>query len=705
MGFLRLQTTPEAVAIVTLDHPEKPVNTLSPALLEEFGATVNPLLEDPAIRAIVVASAKKDFIAGADLEVLLEMDDPAIPERFSREGNAVLQRVATADKPVVAAVHGAALGGGYEVAQACHYILASDDPSTVLGQPEVMLGLLPAGGGTQRLPRRVGLPRALPLLLTGRRVRARKAYRMGMVDALTTPGGIEATAVRAALALAGGTLARRVRIGRTDRLAARWPLRLFVLRAARRQVLAKTRGLYPAPLAILDCVATGLRRGIEAGLECEARHFGRLVASPEGKNLVRIFLGMTAARKSPPPTEPTPVERLAVLGAGLMGSGIASVSLDLCPVTVRDVSEEALTRCARSVATGLDKRVRSGAIRPVDRDRRWSRLELTARLERIAGADLVIEAVFEDLDLKRRVLAEAETVLSPEAVIASNTSALPIHEIAREAAHPERVLGMHYFSPVPKMPLLEIVRADATSDEALATALAFGQAQGKSCIVVRDRPGFYTTRILAPYLDEAIRLLEEGARIEAIDRAMRDFGFPVGPLALLDEVGLDVGAHVAGELGRAFAHRGLGASDLLPRLFEAGWHGRKNGLGFYTYPPRGSKSRKRPNETVYRQFLEAAPRRDVAAAVIQDRLALLMVNEAAHALGESVLASPADGDLGAVLGLGFPPFRGGPFRHADTLGAAALVGRLEELADRHGERFRPAPVLLDLAARGGRFHP
>lgn len=704
MSFMHVRTTSEGVAVVTLDHPTKPVNTISPPLLEEFEASVEPLLEASAVRAIVLASAKKDFIAGADLEVLLGMDDPADPEALSRGGNRILSRVAAADKPVVAALHGAALGGGYEVILACHYILASDDPATVVGLPEVMLGLLPAGGGTQRLPRRIGLTRALPLLLTGKRIRARKALRMGLVDALTTPGGIEQTAVTAALRLADRTLRVRREVPRLDRLAARWPFRHFVLSAARRQVLRQTRGNYPAPLAILDTIATGLSRGMGAGLEKESRHFGELVASRQGKHLIWIFLGMTETKNAPPPVEPRTVKRLGVLGGGFMGSGIASVSLVRCPVVIRDISEEQLSRAARTVATGLDKQVRSGALRRVERDLRWSRLELTTAMEHLADADLVIEAVFEDLELKRRVLAEAEALIASDAVFASNTSALPIREIAAEAQHPERVLGMHYFSPVPKMPLLEIIRADATSDRALATALAFGQAQGKSCIVVKDRPGFYTTRILSPYLNEAILLLEEGARIQDLDRAMKNFGFPVGPIALLDEVGIDVGAHVARDLGAAYADRGLGASDLLPRMFEAGYQGRKNGRGFYQYPKGRKKGSKQPNDAVYLEFLEGAPRRDVPPREIQDRLALVMVNEAAHCLTEEVIASPRDGDLGAILGLGFPPFRGGPFHHVDTTGPAGVVERLARMAQEMGPRFEPAPILAQLARSGGTFY-
>ncbi len=701
---IRVETRPGGVALVILDHPEKPVNTLSPEVLEEFRARVEPLLEDSGVRALVVASAKPDtFIAGADLEVLDGMESPEEPAALSREGNALLSRIAAARKPVVAAVHGAALGGGMEVALACHYILASDDPATVFAQAEVMLGLLPAGGGTQRLVRRIGLTAALPLLLTGRRIRARKAYRLGLVDALTTPGGIAETAARAARALADGSLRpRRRRVSMVDRMARLAPVRILILRAAERQVMRRTRGLYPAPRAILECVNTGLARGLEAGLECEARHFGELVVSAESRALRWLFFATNEARKDPSPAEPREVRRLAVLGAGFMGSGVASVSLGLVPVVIRDISDEALASAVGQVEQGLAKQVRSGAIRRVEADRRRSRLHPTLEMGEIAGADLVIEAVFEDLELKRKVLAQVEEIVDPGAVFASNTSALPIAKIASGARHPQRVLGMHYFSPVPKMPLLEIVRAPQTSEEALATARAFAVAQGKTPIVVADGPGFYTTRILAPYLNEAMLLLEEGARIEALDRAMKDFGYPVGPIALLDEVGIDVGAHVAEDLGSAFAHRGLGSSTALPRLLAEGYRGRKNRKGFYVYPSPGKRGRKRPDEAVY-ALLGGVPRRDVPAAEIQDRLALLMVNEAAHCLGEEVIGSPRDGDLGAVLGLGFPPFRGGPFHHVDSLGAAAVVDRLRELADRLGPRFEPAPVLEELAASGGRF--
>jgi 3-hydroxyacyl-CoA dehydrogenase len=340
----------------------------------------------------------------------------------------------------------------------------------------------------------------------------------------------------------------------------------------------------------------------------------------------------------------------------------------------------------------------------VEADRRRSRLQLTTDVDALAGCDLVVEAVFEDLELKRRVLAEVEERVSPETVFASNTSALPISQIAAEARHPERVVGMHYFSPVPRMPLLEIVVAPITAPWVTATAHELGRSQGKTPIVVKDGPGFYTTRILAPYLGEAVLLLEEGARIEDVDRAMKDFGFPVGPIALIDEVGIDVGAHVARDLGRAFADRGHASSDVLGTLHEAGFEGRKNRRGFYTYPEGTRKGRKRPNEQVYTYFGGQA-RRKVPAGEIQDRLALIMVNEAVLCLQEGVIGAARDGDLGAVLGLGFPPFRAGPFHHVDAVGADEVANRLRALNDTLGLRFRPCGLLEELAESGGRFYP
>lgn len=704
MGAIRLLKRPDGVAVITLDNPDGKVNIISRGVLEEIRPVVDELEADPAVKAVVLCSGKADnFIAGADLKVFMAVKEAAEGEAFSREGHLLLDRIESSPKPVVAAIRGACLGGGTEFALACHYRIAADDPSTVLALPEVQLGLLPGGGGTQRLPPLVGLPAALDMMLTGRRIRAKKALRMGLVDALTSPAGIEETAAKAALDLAEGRLKPKRKRPLKDRLMALPPLRTFVFRQAAKSVAAKTRGNYPAPPFILQCAEAGLARGRKAGDDVECRLFGQLTASPEAKALLGLFEAMTELKKRPEGDAPAPVTKLAVLGGGFMGSGIAAVSLSHVPVVVRDPFPESLQRCAKSVHEGLAKQVRSGALTAFQRDRLASRLLLTEDLDALKGAELIVEAVFEDLALKRQVLAQVEERVPATAVFASNTSALPIRDIAAEAKHPERVLGMHYFSPVPKMPLLELVVSEKTAPWATATARAFGVKQGKTVIAVKDGPGFYTTRILSPYLNEAIVLLEEGAAVDAVDRALKDFGYPVGPVALLDEVGIDVGAHVVKEFGQLFAHRGLGSSPVLPKLFEAGFSGRKNNKGFYTYPPKGKKGRKRPNPGVY-AFLGGPQRKPLETVEAAHRCAFLMVNEAVICLQEEVIACPRDGDVGAILGLGFPPFRGGPFRFLDALGAQRAVELMERLAERFGPRFAPAPLLADMAKSGKRFY-
>lgn len=700
---ISLEKRPDGVAIAWFDTPGSPVNILSRSLMGEFDGILAAIENDQAIKAVVVASRKADnFMAGADVHEFLTTTDPAEFAAMVRGFHAALDRIASSRKPFVAEIHGACLGGGYELALACHYRLASDDPKTQVGLPEVMMGVFPAGGGCQRLPRLIGVRNALPLMLTGARVRAKKARKLGMVDALTTPRGIADTAARAALQLAEGKLRVERKLGILDRLF-NGPLLGMVIGAARKETLRKTKGNYPAPLALLECVQTGLARGFKAGQEAEIRNFGKVASGPEAKNLIRLFDAMNALKKIPVDAEPRKVSRLGIIGGGFMGEGIAAVSIGICPTFVKDISDEALAKCARNIRQGLDKRMKSGALTRLDRDRQWSNLHLTRDYADLANCDLIIEAVFEKLDLKQRVLADTEAVLAPDAVFATNTSAIPIRDIAANARHPERVLGMHYFSPVPKMPLLEIVRGEKTADWAIATAMKFGMKQGKTCIVVGDGPGFYTSRCLAPYMFEAMKLLEEGADIQAIDKAITDWGWPVGPIVLVDEVGIDVAGHIARDLGKAFEARLEGEVSVIGKLVDAGYAGRKNGRGFYRYPPEGSKKRKTVNTDIYR-FFGGENRKQMATRDILDRLVLLFINEAVLCLQEGILARPLDGDVGAILGLGFPPFRGGPFRYVDSVGARAIVERMEELAARHGRRFKPARLLVEMAETGRTFY-
>jgi 3-hydroxyacyl-CoA dehydrogenase/enoyl-CoA hydratase/3-hydroxybutyryl-CoA epimerase len=517
------------------------------------------------------------------------------------------------------------------------------------------------------------------------------------VDEVVPAAVLVTAARRAALDLADGTRRpQRPGIPLRERL-----IRPIIFQKARASVLEKTRGHYPAPLAALDAVQRGTATGLAEGLKIEARHFGELSVSDVSRNLVSVFFATQEIKKDagyPEGTRAREVHKLAVLGAGLMGSGIATVSADAgALVRLKDADLPALGRGLRHAREFFEERRRRGSLKAREVEQRMRRISPTVDYSGFRRADLMIEAVFEDLELKRRVVAETEAAVGAECVLASNTSSLPIGDIARGARHPNRILGMHFFSPVEKMPLLEVVVTPETDAWATATAVAFGRRIGKHVIVVRDGAGFYTSRTLAPYMNEAAHLVEEGAAIEAVDNAMLDFGFPVGPLALMDEVGIDVGAKVAKILFHAFGER-MAPPASMAAVVEDGRLGRKNKRGFYVY-----EGDKRPDATVY-ALLPSPARRTFDVRDIQDRLVFAFLNEAARCLEEGILRSPRDGDVGAIFGLGFPPFRGGPFRYLDRLGARFATEVLERLAAHHGERFRPAAILVERARSGAPFH-
>jgi len=684
----------DGVLVITLDVPGEKVNTLGRERIAEFETLLDEIERDTAVKAVVIRSGKSDnFIAGADIKDFTRIRSAEEGEALSRAAHKVLGRVESCRVPVVAAIHGSCLGIGTELALACRYRVASDDVKTAIGLPEVMLGIVPGAGGTQRLPRLVGLAVALDLILTGRSPKAPRALRAGLVDELCAAPILVEVARGAALALADGTLQpERSGIKLHERL-----LRRLIFSKARASVLAKTGGHYPAPLAAIDVVKQGTATTLEAGLALEAKEFGRLAVSDVSRQLVSIFFATQEIKKdtgAPEGTGAAEVGKLGVLGAGLMGTGIAGVAAEAgVAVRIKDASLEALARGLSELRGVFDERRKRRSLTTREVAQRMDRVSPSLDLRGFSRAELVIEAVFEDLELKRRVLAEVEAVVREECVFASNTSSIPIGDIARGCRRPGRVLGMHFFSPVHKMPLLEIVITPATEPAAVATAAAFGRRVGKHVIVVRDGPGFYTSRALAAYMNEATRVLEEGAAVAALDSAMTGFGFPVGPCTLLDEVGIDVAARVAGVMQRAFGER-MAPPASMAALLADGRKGRKAARGFYTYD--GGK--KRVDESVYSLLPTGASRRPLDIHRAQQRLVFAFLNESIRCLQEGILRSPRDGDVGAVFGLGFPPFLGGPFRHLDRLGARFALETMETL------RFEPAPLLVDLAREGRTFH-
>jgi len=694
------------VAIVWLDQPGEKVNKISIDLVDKFKEILDSLEKDETVKGIVLISRKEDnFIAGADIDKFKDMRSPEEAEMLSRQGHAFLNRMAAFPKPIVAALHGATLGGGLEVALACHYRIASDDPKTVLALPEVKLGLLPGGGGTQRLPRLVGLQAALDMMLTGKNIYPRQAKRMGLVDDLIHPYGLLQAAKKAALELADQPLERKKRQSLLDKILESTPFsRGIVYKKAKELVRKQTWGNYPAPFKIIECVQAGMEKGPEAGIEAEIKNFGELMVSPQSRELMQIFLSMTAMKKNPLKDRVRPVGKIGILGAGLMGSGIANVSVtNGMEVLLKDINYNVVGQGEKAIWQDLDGKVRKKALSAFQRDLTLSRITGTIDYKGFEKADLVIEAVFEDLDIKRKILAEAEAHTKADAIFASNTSSLPIGSIAETSLRPEQVIGMHYFSPVPRMPLLEIIITEKTADWVRATAYDVGIRQGKTVIVVNDGPGFYTTRILAPLLNEALEILNEGGEIQEIDGAMRQFGYPVGPIALIDEVGIDVGAHVSEVLGPLFTARGGKPNTAMKRLIMAGYKGRKNNRGFYLYGDQSSRKKKEINKSIY-NFFGGPERRKIDVREIQNRLSLIMINEAALCLQDGILQSPRDGDIGAVFGLGFPPFLGGPFRYMDSMGLPKVLALMEKLAETKGSRFTPAQIIHDREANNKKFY-
>lgn len=696
----------DRVAVVSLDSPGEKVNKLNEQLIDEFSTLIEHIESDPSVDGIVLVSGKSDnFIAGADIEMFKSRTHARELEELSLTGHQILSTLEAYPKPIVAGIHGSCMGGGTELALACHYRIVSDHPSTKIGLPEVKLGLLPGMGGTQRLPRLIGIQKALAYMLTGKNMYSAQARKSGFANETVHQHAI----IPAGIAAVNKLISKR--LGNPDRrslpeklLEGNWIGRKLIFSQARKRALRQTRGNYPAPLKIIESVEYGLKKGMEAGIRNEARLFGELAVTPESRALVQLFFGMTGAKKNPLERKKRDVRNVAVLGAGLMGSGIAEVCIDDgMNVWLKDRSIEQAAKGKGEIEKNLDVQVQKRIRSTFDRNQKLSLVHPSSDYEGFDKIDLVIEAVFEDLSLKQNIVRDIEQVAGDHTIFASNTSSLPISDIAAHAKRPENIIGMHYFSPVQKMPLLEIIKTSRTADWVTATAYDIGLRQGKTVIVVNDGPGFYTTRILAPFMNEALLLLEEGAQIEQIENVMKQYGFPVGPITLLDEVGIDVGAHVADVLSETFESRGAKTSKKAAELVEAGYKGRKNKKGFYQYGDGSRKKKKEVNSEIY-TFFGGHSRRSFEDQSIRERMSMMMINEAVLCLEEGILQSPVDGDLGAILGLGFPPFLGGPFRAVDQYGLQQVSDTLEKLSERYGARFKPAGLLVDMAKSGRPFY-
>jgi 3-hydroxyacyl-CoA dehydrogenase/enoyl-CoA hydratase/3-hydroxybutyryl-CoA epimerase len=718
---LSLEVTPEGVAIITYDVPGERVNTVRADFVDQFLTVIDEIEQNPDIRAAVLRSGKPDsFIVGADIDMLKALGSVDDGIAMCRRGHQTVARLAGSSKPVVAAIHGNALGGGFEVALACQARVLSDSPKTLLGLPEVKLGLLPGLNGLQRLAMIAGFQVALDHGLTGKNMRAKKARKLGVASDVVPEPILYQVAAKLALALAEAEPQAKRRkswrpsVAGLTRFALEGnPLgRSVLFKKAREMVMKNTGGHYPAPCRIIEVLERLAAEGFEASKEVEARVFGELVMTDVSASLMGLFFATTALKKDTgvdnPKVQPRQVDKIGVLGAGLMGAGITSVSIKAgVHVRLKDVDVSSVGRGMKHVADLLDKKVRRKHLTKTERAAQLARVSATTDYSGMGTAPVVIEAVFEDLALKHQMLRDVEAACGTDVIFASNTSSIPITRIAEASSAPQNVVGMHNFSPVEKMPLLEVIRTDQTSDEVVATVVAIGKRQGKTVIVVRVGVGFFTSRILGPYMNEASYILTEGASVEGIDRALMAWGWPVGPITLLDEVGIDVAAHVGPIMLEAFGDR-MAPPPTVTRLVDDGRKGRKNERGFYRYGAAVKGKPKQVDESVYEILGLPVPDPKADSPVpigeIQQRCSLQLINEAMHCWGDGILRCPRDGDIGAIFGLGFPPFLGGPFRHVDNIGADRIVAQIEVYRDRFGDRWTPAPVLLEMAEKGQRFY-
>lgn len=694
------------IGIIEFDRPDSKVNLLDSPTMFRIDEILENIQKNPPLKAVWIVSKKPDvFIAGADIKEIEEITQPQQGEQKSRAGQEIFNRLEDLKIPTIAVIDGVALGGGCELALACHYRVATFNDKVRIGLPEVNLGIIPGFGGTHRLPRLIGLAQALKMILAGKIISGKEAFKIGLVDRLFPRNGLEASLVKFVEEFRSNDpyqISRR-RKKMTQRFLEDTILgRVILFRQAQKTVIQTTKGFYPAPLVALKTIRRTCFLRRPRALALEAQAFGQLAVTEISKNLVKVFYLTEKYKKlTVPGTEsicPKRIQKCAVLGAGVMGGGIAQLlSSQGIWVRLKDIHYEAMAKGFQVAKRLFDQAVQKRRLQKHQAHEQMSRITGTLDYSGFKSADMVIEAVLENMEIKKKVFRELSEVVSAETILCTNTSALSVTQMARETKDPAKVIGFHFFNPVHRMPLVEIVTTDLTSKETIATALNFAKRLGKTPIVVKDSCGFLVNRILLSYINEAGRILEEGGRIEQIDRIVTDFGLPMGPLLLADEVGLDVGLKVLWILQEAFGER-FRPVDVFKRIYEQKLFGKKTGKGFYVH-----QRKRTPNPTIY-DLIIVKEKRPALPHQYLPRMISSMINEAACCLAEGIVDGPEAVDVGMIMGCGFPPFHGGLLRYADAVGLDKIVAQLEHFEGQFKTgRFKPCQYLVDLAKRNKRF--
>ena len=714
---IRVERPEEGLAVVIFDSPHRSFSVLDAPLLRDLDAVVTELEGDASLKGVVFTGRRPDqFLAGADVEAIAKITNPQVVKKAVLAVHGLFARIEALPARTVAAVGGPVPGGALEISLCCNIILATDNPKTRIGLPETMLGIVPGWGGSHRLPARVGIPMALDAILTGRLYPAKKAWKMGMIDRLTKDEYLRDIACDLAM---GRKRVKRKKRGAKEWLVDRNPAAKLLIRSqAKAQVDKKAHGNYPAPYAALDLVLSAPGRSVTEAAEAEADVVAKLATGPVCKSLVGIFFASEAAKKLAKFEDGSSPERMkegVVVGGGVMGGGIASLMADKgLEVRLADLNRAALDSATIVHRKEIEKKRKRRRLTVGKANAAMDRMTTTVGITGVAGADIAVEAVAEIMKVKQSVFGELAAAMSEEAILATNTSSLSVTEMQKSLPHPARVVGMHFFNPVKKMPLVEIVRGEATSDETITRTAALAVRLGKTPVVTKDVPGFLVNRLLGPYLDEAVRLFVEGVSPLRIDRLLVAFGMPMGPFTLLDEVGLDIAVHAASSLREGYGDR-MTPSDALDGMLGPDRLGKKSGKGFYDHtPPKKGKKRKGPPPLMedLTRFQRGTRAMAMSDETLVERIVLAMIGEGARAFEERVVATAQEFDLATVFGTGFAPFRGGLLKYADAVGAERLIALLDkhrsmpDVQERGqaAQRFEPSSLLRDLARSGGTFH-